>query len=203
MSTPYDSFKFALEKSKGLAHLGKYVEANMTSGAIFSDSFRAALVFAVASLDLYLHRLCQERILSALRAKMRYSALDALHFSSTHVFDFHDSNDLSHIQTGISRQLNRMTFQRSEDVGKAMALCAVPKPWKLIQAELPSAYTGRAAVRLDLIVDRRNSIVHQGDEDPTLPGTNLPMDFESAESVIEFIDALVSAIERVVARNPI
>jgi hypothetical protein len=52
--------------------------------------------------------------------------------------------------------------------------------------------------RLDVIVDRRNRIAHEGDIDPTMGiGEKYPIDFPTVQQAVDFLDSLVHAIQSV------
>jgi len=51
------------------------------------------------------------------------------------------------------------------------------------------------AIKLNLIVDRRNKIVHQGDSDPVNPGVPTPLFASDALDAVATIDQIVSAID--------
>ena len=52
--------------------------------------------------------------------------------------------------------------------------------------------------RLDIIVDRRNRIAHEGDIDPAMGiGTRCPIDFTTTKGAVDFVDAIVRSIHAV------
>ena len=89
-------------------------------------------------------------------------------------------------------------FQQPDDIAIAIKLIYDKPLWKEISSILgrPEADLKK---QLKLIVDRRNKIVHNSDIDPvtTLPG-KLSISFSDAQSVLNFIEALCNAIDRIV-----
>jgi hypothetical protein len=102
----------------------------------------------------------------------------------------------------VKRQLRdrllRETFQRYDDVGRALAMAGRSKPWASIAAAMsPPTNPPALKLRLDEIVTRRNQIVHEGDykrlERPRDPSRNL-MPAGRAKADIDFLEQLIRAI---------
>ena len=59
--------------------------------------------------------------------------------------------------------------------------------------------SGDVKTRLDLVVDRRNKIVHEGDIDPSLGiGTKYPIDLPTVHQAVSFLESLVRGMHRAI-----
>lgn len=100
-------------------------------------------------------------------------------------------------------RLLRETFQRPDDVSRALGMAGKSQSWPDIAAEMPGSWTPKALKkRLSAIVGRRNAIVHEGDyERQQRPRTAKPIPIEETEAkeAVEFLANLVRAIRSVIS----
>jgi hypothetical protein len=182
-----------------------------TPGSIRGDMRRLAVVMAVAALDTYMHRLIVHRAythetlppaLARLDIPFERLLLQADDTGAAARADPHNSRP----RVGIKRQkrdrLFRETFQRFDDVSRALAMSGLTRSWDEIGARLdPALRPPQIRRRLDSIVVRRNQIVHEGDyarlERPRGPGRN-GITYAEAGADIAFIADLIDAIDEVV-----
>jgi hypothetical protein len=168
---------------------------------------------AVSALDTYMHRLVVDRAywqdeLPPPLAKLDVSFGQLLtQADATAAADRRAPNN-SRPRVGVKRQLRdrllRETFQRYEDVSRALAMAGQSKKLDAIgNAMNPPITPGDLRTRLNGIVTRRNQIVHEGDYErldrPRGPRRNL-MTTLQARSDVDFIADLIDAIHAVVSR---
>ena len=100
-------------------------------------------------------------------------------------------------------RLLRETFQRTDDVRKALAMAGKPRKWASIAAAMGGTWTSESVRdQLNSIVDRRNAIVHEGDyERQERPRTARPIPIEESEATasVDFIADLIDAIHAVIS----
>ena len=99
-------------------------------------------------------------------------------------------------------RLLRETFQRYDEVSRALGMAGQSGRWGDIAAAMSPPTTPQALkIRLDGIVDRRNQIVHEGDylrlERPRDSGRN-PMPHIVALADIRFLERLIDGIHAVI-----
>jgi hypothetical protein len=128
---------------------------------------------AVAALDTYLHRLivdraCTHRELPGALAKLDVTFRDLLEHADVAGVAARSQPHNSRPRVGVKRQLRdrllRETFQRYEDVARALGMAGHSRKWDAIGRNMkPSMQPGDIRWRLNEIVMRRNQIVHEGD----------------------------------------
>jgi len=109
-------------------------------------------------------------------------------------------------RVGVKRQLRdrllRETFQRYDDVARALGMAGRRKAWEAIGKQLvPTVAPVQIKERLNRIVDRRNQIVHEGDyrrlERPRGASRN-PIGTPQTRRDIGFLADLIDAIHVIV-----
>lgn len=160
----------------------------------FSDQLRFSLVHAVSAFDKYIHDLVYDKLVDIAEG----NAPPARRFDSFKVsvqaalaakngVDTH-----SWLGPEIITQHGYLSFQRAEKVADAIRLVVDEPLWPAVGAKL-----GRDATNvredLDLIIDRRNKIVHEADWNPALQD-RWAMDEASCLAAIRMIKDIGDAI---------
>jgi hypothetical protein len=179
---------------------------------------KLSVVMAVAALDTYMHRLIVERVYThpklpggGLRLPGGLARLDLPFVEFLAWADEagaaarsapHNSRPRVQVKRQLRDRLLRETFQRYDDVSRALGMAGVGGNWNAIGANLdPPLEPKEIGERLDAIVMRRNQIVHEGDyrrlERPQDAHQN-PVNFVQARSDIDFISDLIDAIHAVI-----
>jgi hypothetical protein len=167
---------------------------------------------AVAALDTYLHRLIVDRAythreLPGALAKLDVTFRELLAQADAAGAAARRRPHRSRPRVGVKRQLRdrllRETFQRYEDVARALGMAGHSRKWELIGQNMkPPMPPTEIKTRLNTIVMRRNQIVHEGDyERLERPRGNRRNGFPATEAKadIEFIAQLINAIHAVVS----
>jgi hypothetical protein len=87
-------------------------------------------------------------------------------------------------------------FQKADAIADAIRLCSPVELWVAIGAQL-GIPPQDVRIRVNLVVDRRNQIVHEFDIDPTTPGARWPITAAQASDAAAFISRVGEAIELV------
>lgn len=184
-------------RARDLVGLGQSI-GNMTQGLVdSSDLFRSALVYSVAALDSYFHGTVLERAVEILLGRMappKSSTKVGLHFNAVReIMSCGTAADQEiAARTHIAQRLALETFQRPDDIANALAMVGINKVWTL-------AFPGtveHAKTSLNLVVGRRNKIVHACDADPLSPGSLTPISASDAIDAIETVERTVRAIDK-------
>lgn len=150
------------------------------------DLYRHALVAAVSALDTFVHSLVREGILMQFQ-----NAGPILEKGMPIRLDLHrkllagDPYVISEIALYIREVHRNWTMQRAKDIADAVKLVSDRPLWATI-GNNNSEETRRLKSSLDLIVVRRNQIVHESDIDPST-GEKWPIDSTMAQQAIETI----------------
>jgi hypothetical protein len=165
----------------------------------------------VAALDTYMHRLVVDRCyahdqlpgaLASLGVSFEQLLVQADESKIAARKPSHNSRPRVAIKRQLRDRLLRETFQRYDDVSRALGMAGSSGVWGDIAAHMaPAITTKELKVRLNGIVDRRNQIVHEGDylrlERPRNAKRN-GMTYRQAAGDIDFLEALIDAIHAVV-----
>jgi hypothetical protein len=166
---------------------------------------------AVAALDTYMHRLIVERAythgelpggLAKLEVPFDQLLTQADECKVAARRKPHNSRPRVAVKRQLRDRLLRETFQRYEDVSRALGMVGRSGSWNAIGKRMaPRMEPAEIRARLNAIVIRRNQIVHEGDykrlERPRNSGRN-GIGVREARADIDFIDALINAIHAVV-----
>jgi hypothetical protein len=98
--------------------------------------------------------------------------------------------------------LSRTTYQRPDRIREGFSLvCDTSGLWDRIASVLDQNHAFGARItgkdvrqRLDAIVERRNKIAHEYDEDPDAQHGKRPIDAASATATIDWIERLAAAL---------
>jgi hypothetical protein len=215
--TPHDAAMHAIGRALALLDASRQAAKLPSSQkAIFpysvrTDMRRLSLVMAVAALDAYMHRLIvtraytHEKLPGALaRLDVRFEQLltQADEAKVAARSKPHKSRPRVTVKRQLRDRLLRETFQRYEDVARALGMAGRSKSWEAIGEQLnPPMTPKQIRRRLDRIVTRRNQIVHEGDyrrlDRPRDAQQNV-LTFAQASADIDFLADLIDAIDAVV-----
>lgn len=171
---------------------------------------RVSTVMAVAALDTYMHRLVVDRAfthqtLPGALASLTVSFEQLLAQADDAAVAARKARHNSRPRVSVKRQLRdrllRETFQRSDDISRALGMAGRSGLWTDIAANMAPPMSAKALkARLDAIVVRRNQIVHEGDyqrlERPRFSRRN-GMTHAQAAANIDFVARLIDAIHGV------
>lgn len=170
----FHQFEDDASRVRDLIGLGSAI-GSLTYGRVDnSELFRAAVVQAVAALDAYVHGVTLDRAVDILLGRLAPGATQqkiGLHFGAVQLLLAAASPGDVEItaRTYIAERLARETFQRPDDIGKALAMVGIGKVWSTAFADAETTKTS-----LGLIIDRRNRIAHSCDRDPLIPDRSPP-----------------------------
>jgi hypothetical protein len=202
-------FDAVWERCAQLSILHAYLAKNV-SGVLQPDELlRAEWVARVSALDLYVHELVAQLMLSIFegrrpvcpgyaRFQISNETLGRIRAAgspadASAAFDLH-----------VRDQLSRMTFQAPDDIADAVRLCSPVELWNDVAVHLGATPATKATqakalkTDLSLIVRRRNIIAHEGDLQQA--STRIPLAVTPADlvDVRNCIESVVSAVDAVV-----
>jgi hypothetical protein len=108
-----------------------------------------------------------------------------------------DTEKLNLFEQEIRRLHAYRTFQTAENISQALSLIGIKAVWDKVGAIL-GMNSSDARIQLDLVVDRRNRIVHESDVDPSLGiGNKYPIDFALVDKAVGFLNSVVHTIHQI------
>lgn len=192
-------FATEIKRARDLVGLGQSIGAVTFGRVNQSDLYRAGLVQAVAAIDAYVHGVILDRSVDFIMGRLEFTppsnrigltigAVQALVGATT-------LSDTERLARGhIATRLQTETYQRSDDIASALAMVGIPRIWS--SAFGKGAQTAKQT--LDIIVDRRNKIVHQCDSNPSTPGVVTPILVTDAQDAIAQIERIIQTIDALI-----
>lgn len=205
------AFDRHITRARDLCGIATTLRAQLSDAIDLSDIYRAAFVQGVSAFDTFVHAEVRVRMLDIFSNSnsARTPAFEKFRVSlnSTSLAILNSGNSaaqLNWLDNEIREQHSYLSFQQPEKVADAVRLISDVVLWQALADHLgqnPVGGESGAKVlkrRLALIVDRRNTIVHESDVDPTLPGVAIyPMDQQTAEGALDFLQLLGHGIQAV------
>jgi len=187
-------FKGDIARARDMVGLGQAI-GSMTNGLVNSqDLYRAALVQGVAAWDRYVHGLVLDRAVEIMLGRMQAgkSSKVGLPLGAVAVLmnvTGQADRELA-ARSFFAERLSKETYQRPDDVAAALAMVGVNAIWS---TAFPNAE--QAKIRLGVVVERRNRIVHHCDCDPASPGAVVPLTVDDAIDALQAVNETVAAID--------
>ena len=206
---PIAYFNDIWERCSEIEVLHAYIAGKLTAVMSADELLRAEWVARVGALDLYVHELVTQNMVSIFEgvrsscpgfSKFHCSsdALLRIRYASTPA-DASAAFDLE-----VRSKLSRVTYQFPEDIADGIRLISACELWNDIAlAKGATAATKSSLAKslkrdLSLIVERRNKIVHEGDLQPSIPRTPWPISRADVTYAAKFIEDLVRTIDCIV-----
>ncbi|OKH88345.1 HEPN domain-containing protein [Thalassospira sp. TSL5-1] len=203
---PIQYYEGVWSRCDQLQSLFLYLNSNTSSVVDLSDLLRAEWSMRVSALDLYVHELVAQNMLSIFqgnraicdgfqRYKLKASTLLRIR-GSVNAFEVDNAFDLD-----VREYLSALTFQRSNSIADGVRMISPIVLWdavcQILGADGRSLKNMKQDIKsqLDLICDRRNKIVHEGDLNNTFPRGLRPVARGEVDFVKMHIDRIVRAID--------
>lgn len=210
MTSPKDIFNDAWTRCDVLAIAYQHTSSRLTGVYRSEELLRAEWVARVSALDLYIHELISQCMLSIFSKKKLISKGYNKFMLPHHIVDslrdksIQDADAERIFNLEIRRQLSFKTYQLPKDIAEGIKFISNIELWNAVAlhqgANQKTMQTIAEGIRkqLEAIVDRRNKIAHEGDMQPSLPRTPWPINHNQLCTVRDFIRALVESIDAVV-----
>jgi hypothetical protein len=199
MSSAQNQFKENLKRVRELGVLAAAVQRLTTSAIDVSDLWRAQIVLVVSALDHFIHEItrlgmieCAKNLRQKTDAYFRFE----LPLSATESAINGTSHEIWVGET-VREKHSWQSFQDPDKLADAIRLISQVKLWEAVSNELDLAPKD-VKTRLKLIVDRRNKIAHEADQDPANLGFRWPINELMVNDTIEFTEKVGEAIYKIV-----
>ena len=201
MQAALDLFRDNLRRSRDLIAIFQVMQAQTTGALDLSDVLRAALVTSVSALDLFIHEAVTLGMLEAYRSE-RVKTRAFLRFQVTLLGVIQASSDftsVSWLEQEIRERHGHQSFQTPDHIADAIRLISEVELWNEVACSV-GMERREVRDRLNLIVDRRNKIVHEADMIPDYARQTAYSDFRSpidegmVDDAINFIEQVADAI---------
>jgi hypothetical protein len=198
MLSAQTQFRENLKRVRELGGLAVAVQSLTTSAIDVSDLWRAQIVLVVSALDHFIHELARLGMIECskgsrpktdayFRFEMPLSATESGFAGLPHEVWVGDT---------VREKHSWQSFQDPDKLADAIRLISPVKLWEAVGNELGVPHKD-IKTRLKLIVDRRNKIAHEADQDPTNPSFRWPIDAALVNDTVDFVERVADAIYKV------
>lgn len=199
MFSAQTQFKDNLKRVRELGGLATAVQSLTTSAIDVTDIWRAQIVLVVSALDYFVHELARLGMIEC--SKGTRPKTDAFYrfempLSATEscISGFPPEVWMGNT---VREKHSWQSFQDPDKLADAIRLISPVKLWEAVGVEL-GLPPKDIKTRLKLIVDRRNRIAHEADQDPTNPSFRWPIDAVLVNDTVDFVERVADAIYKVV-----
>lgn len=202
MHKAIEQFKVNLNSAKQLGIIYAAFSNQVTEVIPLDELLRAELVLAVSALDCYIHDLVRIGMIKIFQsAGEEPNAFLNFGVSLNFVKNLLGCRLESAKNTVFEQEIRRLhgfkTFQSADNIAQALSFIGISSIWDKVgnATNIPVA---DLKTELNVIVDRRNRIVHEGDIDPSLGiGLKYPIDIETVQKAVDFINSIVQSIQNI------
>lgn len=130
--------------------------------SVAENILRAILVMIVSAIDTTIHEIVVNAVLFELAEKNNTFKIDKVKFSSSVITEIDEIRRMQIIETDVRLNFSKSTFQSPSQIEKALNSVGFNGFWQdisLVVLKKPESIKKQ----LDLLVNRRNKIVHEGD----------------------------------------
>ncbi|PRY18679.1 hypothetical protein [Pseudosporangium ferrugineum] len=207
--TPFANLRRNLNYARSLATAGQALGQLEVRAFEIDDVFRAAWVQGVAALDHWVRQEVHTRMLLLARngTADRPSGFAKFEITLDLVERVHRGELALHeaLEMPLWTVLSRTTYQRPDRIKEGLGMVTdAGRLWERVATVLSERPGGEAVTasdvrgRLNEIVERRNKIAHEYDEDPSDRRGKRQIDAASATATIEWIEQLATAVLEVI-----
>ena len=195
MQVAIDQFRVNLARVRNLGVIHNTLNAQTTAAIDLSDILRSELVMAVSALDCYIHEIVRIGMLKIYRGiRPETSAFLRFQISLESVRQAVSAPTSDNwLENEIRERHGWRSFQQADHIAEAIRLISDISLWEQVSSHLGMPAQD-VRQQLNLIVDRRNKIVHEADMDPTPYDTRWPIDEVLVDDAINFIEQIAETI---------
>lgn len=195
-----EQFRDDIERVQTLGALYDILSQQITSALDLTDLLRSQIVMVVSALDHYIHEITRVGMLEVYDGK-RPQTPAFLRFQVKMEATLQGiaavQGDNRWLDEEIRRNHGHLPFQHPDKIADAIRLFSTCKLWDSVASEL-NLKVEDVKNQLQLILGRRNQIVHESDLDPMSPGNRWGISSSDSVKAINFIQELGEAIYVVV-----
>lgn len=206
---PFAHFETVWGRCAQLSALHAYLAKNVSAILQPEELLRAEWVARVSALDLYIHELIAQCMLSIFEGgRAPTPAYLRFQVSSETLHRIRAAGNPSEASAAfdlyVRDRLGLVTYQDPEDIAEGVRLCSTVELWNEVAVKYGSTPQMKTTVaknlktQLSLIVRRRNQIAHEGDLQPPPLREPWPINQADLLYVANQIESLVRTIDTIV-----
>ena len=200
MQAAINQFRTNLLRVRNLGSIVHALESQTTQALDLSDILRAEFVLAVSALDQFVHEAVRLGMLDSYKGNrartqtfLRFqvsleSALEGMGGGSEEQW----LDDQVRLRNGYR------SFQTPDGIADAVRLISEVRLWDEVSQRMGDSSQG-VREKLSLIADRRNKIAHEADINPSPYEDLWPIDRQTVNDAVDFIESIVESIHLIIA----
>ena len=200
MINTLEQFREDIERARTLGAIHDVLSQQTTAALDLTDLLRSQIVMVVSALDHYIHEITRIGMLEVYDGK-RPQTPAFLRFQvkmeATLQGIAAEHGDNRWLDEEIRRNHGHLPFQHPDKIADAIRLFSTCRLWDSVALEL-NLKVEDVKNQLQLILNRRNQIVHESDLDPSSPGNRWGISSSDSVKAINFIQELGETIYVVV-----
>ena len=203
MNRAITQFESNLTSAQQLGVIFQAFHDKVTEAISLDEVLRAEIVLAVSALDCYVHDVVRIGMNKALPLESgEPNAYLNFGVSMQFVKRLLRASSPGDRSTLFDQEVQRLhgfrTFQNADNISQALSLIGIGGVWDKVGIALGMPSTD-VKTRLNVIVDRRNKIAHEGDIDPSMGiAAKYPIDFPTVQQAVAFLESLVGSMHKVI-----
>ena len=203
MHRALQQFDINLQSARQLGIVYSAFYDKVTEAIFLEELLRAEMVLAVSALDCYVHDIVRIGMTRAFNASSgEPNAFLEFGVSFSFVKSLLAATSVADKTALVDQEVRRLhgfrTFQVADNISQALSLIGVKSIWDKVGLSLRMS-SSDVRTRLNVIIDRRNRIAHEGDIDPAMGiGMKYPIDFTMVKQAVDFLESIVHAIHTTV-----
>jgi hypothetical protein len=156
-------FRSSIEQVDELLAIFRYIHKNSDIPAK-DNILRAALTMLISTIDTSVHELVIGAILKGLTENRTVFDISKQTIDIRCILELDPCLRISMVESDLRRRYSRETFQSSRQIESALSAVGINRIWTRLSSRL-SKTPDEIKLQLDLMVRRRNQIVHEADLD--------------------------------------
>lgn len=184
-------FKRNIQDARNLSAIHEYVESQIKSPLSFDDILRSQIVYSVSAFDKLMHDIIRVGIMEIFTGSRQPTPKylsETISISVYNDLNFAEFPPKEYIfEQAIIKKLKIVSYQDPTKVAEGLSyIWDEGQKWQKIASKI-GMDDKTAKTTLKLIVDRRNSIVHEADIDPSTNQKYL-IDKDDCQQTTDFLD---------------
>lgn len=183
-------FNLSISQVEELLLIYNYLQA-VPATQVTDNILRAALTMIVSAIDTCIHELMVNAIMFEMKENKSIFKINNINVEISISREQNQEDRLRLIESALRRQFAKEAFQSSRQIESALATIGISKIWRTLSATIGNSPEA-IKLKLDLLVRRRNQIVHEGDLDHLHNLRDIGR--QDIENALNFARELVSGI---------
>ena len=183
-------FNLSISQVEELLLIHNYLQA-VPATQVTDNILRAALTMIVSAIDTCIHELMVNAIMFEMKENKSIFKINNINVEISISREQNQEDRLRLIESALRRQFAKEAFQSSRQIESALATIGISKIWRTLSATIGNSPEA-IKLKLDLLVRRRNQIVHEGDLDHLHNLRDIGR--QDIENALNFARELVSGI---------